>query len=330
MPEQVSRPASLWPADVSHLKPCEHCGAMNGRSASVCWSCEGTLSSLGPAAGPGPAAGAGHDDVRPPPGGPDPDPLLASDAQGAYPELIQALEDLAGPMAVANAREFADSDPMLPGLYSTVDRSAPTARTHEPAGPAARRSWTIVGAAVLLLLVAVATTVDLRALLGEDLIELLGMDGAVRRGGGAEIPRTGGRPRGDTAQSAPIDAAPTAGSRLGVGEALDAAARALAVPPGGAVAVARPPAASPPNDQFGVVPAPKSTRPVAAIPSTETPRGSARGATRSADAAVAVPVPAAKPDRPELARPLPVPPGPCTAAVEALGLCATPPTGPKE
>ena len=38
----VRRAASPWPSK-SHLAPCGQCGALNGLSATVCWSCEADL-----------------------------------------------------------------------------------------------------------------------------------------------------------------------------------------------------------------------------------------------------------------------------------------------
>ena len=47
--------ATLTPPADAHLRPCPQCGLPNGLSAAVCWSCETSLSPIGPSRrGPGP------------------------------------------------------------------------------------------------------------------------------------------------------------------------------------------------------------------------------------------------------------------------------------
>jgi hypothetical protein len=225
-------------------------------------------------------------------------------------------------MAAADAREFTDFTPVFPGLSFTAAGNAPNAVPSPPAALA--HAWKIGAAIVLLMLLGAGAFVDFRALFGEGLEEFLAPGSTTRRGGGGVIARPGARPNVELTQTEPVNSPP------GVAEALDAAARALAVPPSGPVeATGRPPVTST-SSQGGVVAArPRAAWPAAPpVPLTDLPRGSGRGTTRSADAAIAVPAP--KPGGPEIARPLPVPSGPCTPAVLALGLCAAPPIQPKE
>lgn len=298
---------------------------MNGRSAAVCWSCETDLATVGPeesAGDLGSAAEGVAGPVRPAPHGSGQGHGPQATARGDYPELISALEELAVPMAAADAREFADSGPVFPGLSMAADGNDLNAAP--PVSAAIPHAWKIATAIILLLLLVAGAFVDFRALFGDGLEEFLAPGSAVSRGGGGGIARPDARPSVDPTQTVP------ANSPRGVAEALDAAARALAVPPSDSVEATGRPTVASTNQQGGVVAArPKAARPVVpAAPLTDLPSGSGRVTTRSADAAAAVPAP--KLGRPEITRQLPVPSGPCTPAVEALGLCATPQIQPKE
>jgi hypothetical protein len=58
-PALDSTPAGLFRSShTAHLVPCSGCGALNGRSALACWSCEADLLALAPFALAGPAAAA--------------------------------------------------------------------------------------------------------------------------------------------------------------------------------------------------------------------------------------------------------------------------------
>lgn len=95
-------------AHPAHLLPCAGCGALNGRSALTCWSCEADLLAFAPFAPPGPAIAAAEPlvelVVEPEPAAPGASAEAADGRRGLHlvsrgsgPASVQAAPALAAP-----------------------------------------------------------------------------------------------------------------------------------------------------------------------------------------------------------------------------------------
>lgn len=299
------------PADSPHLVRCLHCAALNGRSATQCWSCEAELSATLPLAEPPAIAGTSEPDLA----------ALAHGGPAFFDALLGA-DQLPTVVGAGHAPDHADEAQFHALAPVDTDHHplaafTPAART----GPSPRRVLVIAGAVVFAVVSGTVAYV-LRTpppFVALDATPLPGGTAAAERwagdAGSAEA-GVAGLPRTVSPEFAPIDAAPPA--------AVDppgAAALGGGIDPNPATAaVAPPPADATTTRRAGTSARHRTTSSGATLAAG---RAAARG-TRSPEDIV-VPAPDRSPTEP--ARPVPARPGPCTATVAALGLC-TPPSSP--
>ena len=304
----ASSPVTVWrPARRtrdSHLEPCRRCGALNGRSASSCWSCEADLTVRGPFA---PVA---------------PDPVDASSDH---------------PVSLSTAPPLAEAGSTFPGSSPALQPDLPLAATPVLAAPARRRTPEIVAAIAVAVFAGAAASMFIAAgpdaapvsrpvtLAARAVGVVAGPEPAAPLKAGPEpvAPMNAGpepvAPRNadpEPAASTKAGPTPTApphadpNERVLPAAATDEPARAATRP-----AVTRPAAPKPER------PGPARQASAALGPCTATVASLGLCAEPSSNAGAA-PVP--KPEAPERARPTSAAIGPCTAAVASLGLCAPP------
>jgi hypothetical protein len=321
--EALLQSASSCPADDSHLAPCWHCGVLNGRSASLCWSCEADLSAVGPFRF---AAAPGHADETSE--GPKQPPASGGGATHGRPSVSPG-DDAAVPMATAAVPAFIDAVAQFPVLTSAVEGGDPLAALSVSASMAPRRTREVVAAIVVAALAGAGAYLLLRppALVALDATPAPGR--AIRADGSATDTKFVTSTNAGAARTVPTNSIRAKAAPPAVGEASAATMKARTVEPRAQTPVqAGQLTAAPTIRPVGVAPRPKATRPATGAALTATHSGKARGTMHSANAAAAVLVP--NPDRIEPARQTSVPQRPCTATVAALGLCTTPPIQSKE
>lgn len=316
------------------LELCPRCGAPNGITALNCWRCEAELSPAGPvgaASERGPDAGRSERLEQPP----RTDRELAHDrplgSLGSDPASGTALGDpaerTAPPAVRAPAGTDAGADSRYPILTQVVEGDGPLpARSAHPALVHRGTRQVVAAAVVLLALVGAGVYLYLPAL-RTILNAPLSRDAAAGAGAIDGNPVFVAPMNADPTNTGATQASQADATRSALGEAIDAATRALSAKPNTPADVqAAPLAVSPTNSPAKVLTRPKATPPANTSALTEAQRGKVRGTKQSANAAAAAPLP----DRLEPTRQTPVRLEPCTATVAALGLCTATPIDAKE
>ena len=288
------------------LSPCRKCGAPNGRTASVCWSCETDLAADGPLWFLDDGA---PDDAAPE--GADSSPSASIEpARSASPADAgrDATDVAAGtgpvgniPMAAADAPPVPDADLKLPVLTSVVqddDRMLAFARVRTRPR---RLQLAIVSGFAVAAIAGVASL-----LVGRDAV-FIALDDSpfTQRRATAELgaggPKADALPTSVPAPNPPIDnGSPAVAVR-------DEAPATMVNPAATATDVPTPAPERRIQRASQNRPQPNALR-------AEASRQTTRPPLTGGDRSIAKTAP--------VARPLSVPPGPCTSAVSALGLCS--------
>jgi hypothetical protein len=286
------RRAAAQQQNKSHLAPCAQCGSLNGRSATVCWSCEADLMAVKPRvfsdttddAGPAPASA----------GLPVPNPALLSDEVHSAPWELAEFEQPASVrrytaeiVAAVCAVVFIGAGAYVYFGTSQPTNAATNAPTNAPVIPQASDESKNES----------ANTTNDDAKVGTP---------SPAVAGAVQSPSTTSAPTAQTAAS-PSDA----GAATGDAQAGKDAAHAMAI---GAPAKSATPAAAQPAVAH-------------AKPAAESRGRKTRNAQRNTAEVQAAAPPRSGRDKSQYARPNAVPPvstGPCTATIAALGLCSEP------
>lgn len=286
-------------AHYPHLVQCRHCRALNGLSASACWNCEAELSASRRSEPEGKTKPEVAELASVPPAVDTPPAVPAPDPLEPTPE--PAVHALFEPDADA-----ADRPPPVPAPapeptpFAAMEAVHPMVVRLQTTTPPPWRKRVTTAAIVLALVVGVDVYLRFQASPSDTLDAAVMSGSALMSRGTVNVPDTA-----EATHSGPTPApAPT---------------RVEAPPP----VVPSPVKLATNTPVTAAEPAPRAT--------TRTTRP-ARVAGRSKEARAANASGATRPPPPpqtmavaEPARPRPVPSTPCTAAVAALGLCATPP-----
>jgi hypothetical protein len=284
----------------SHLVACPNCGALNGKTATLCWKCEAGL------------AGASTDESAP--SLPTFEPI-APDLQSAKPETPAVVPENGAP------------PPDLAGLLARSRSFA--ARTEA----VRRKRRKMISSATVVVGAAVAVSayfISRQGAVGDMMWLPVGGTDVTGRGSPAEV---GSRvdTKAESLGKAPAASmpGPAATNARATGPPPQSAERSVAAldrDPPGAVGAARGKASE--KTELGAN-MPSRATPVAAARATTSKRGVSKRAVESPEAAAALARSRTAPAGTLIEQPPPHP-GPCTPAIAALGLCTPEPTQRRE
>jgi hypothetical protein len=286
------------PSEQSHLVACRKCEAMNGRSAPFCWNCETDRTA---------SASAEPESL----GSPE---IHGPDTIGQISSFIGALPGDAPPTRemVTLPPEFStfkEGGSMLPVLNSALPMDEPLAMHFNGKAPSKSRERVIIVASIAAVIL---LAVGWSALNDRWPFDPPADSRAAQRDAYTPGDTLGTTPRSAHAESDYLDSGRTLSYEV--------------------LSPKDPSLANPTQDTLPAQPPPQDVRPAPASPRA---RGATQAASRAAWAALELqrrntrdaksPIPSNPSANAESA-----PLGPCTAAVQALGLCSAPTVKPKE